>query len=719
MRAGGAKAELRRRSIVAAFAASILALASCKSQISPHIAPEADAELLVSESLGTKASIGTAKLPGQERIVLTLNNAPGADQPVEQDIVQREIDMFEKQNPGIRIEFSTWAFTPESFFDRARNRTLTDIVEVSAEQMGPIIDLNYAADITDNFTESPEVRILSPDALQVCIRDRKVYGLPVELHTMALFYNRSIFERVITPPKEEPKTAPKSDKEKKKGKGADGDPREYSDSPVFLMRDRDAGTIPGPQDLMWNSLSSFAVANKAALAPQPILLAQYASGRRDYYGNQQDDEDQNYSRRGEQAVRDYYGQDYSGGRRPIRSPYGSYYDAQPGYGRRPGQQQQQYDQYGRPIPRVTPAPRDGDFTDEEKGPASAQRFRSDTDEVSPDGKPKKKPRGTIDDDILTTSDEAMTSTTAQEVGTTVVQTAGLPHDWDSFIKTAVKLTDHNSGISGYAPVLFSREGGREFAQWAIQNGLSIEAPSGNTATIDINTSGAGEVAQFLKDLHWRYDVTPPLDRCYNDNLMKSFAEGKVAMMMLPATRATFDRLIKLGMSPDDIGVSALPAGPHNRKHLTFGKCLIINSQLDRAQRAAAFKWLTFKISPDVIKMREQFYFRQQEIAGAPRVPLYGPAKQREFETALRPTRQLPVYADYENIVAANLAPEPPYFTDKLYEAISQGVRPIVEQQASRPNEAIALVGADFEAKFLKNAPTKEGFQRYLRLLTGQ
>jgi hypothetical protein len=48
----------------------------------------------------------------------------------------------------------------------------------------------------------------------------------------------------------------------------------------------------------------------------------------------------------------------------------------------------------------TPVPRDGDISDTEKGPASAQRFRSDTDnDTEPtDGKPAKKKRGSIDAD---------------------------------------------------------------------------------------------------------------------------------------------------------------------------------------------------------------------------------------------------------------------------------------------------------------------------------
>ena len=317
---------------------------------------------------------------------------------------------------------------------------------------------------------------------------------------------------------------------------------------------------------------------------------------------------------------------------------------------------------------------------------------------------------------MTTADEVALSEPEDEVST-MVQTAGLPQNWEEFIHTAVKLTDHSSGLYGFAPVLFAEAGGREFSQWCVQNGLSIEVVSGGTATLDVNTSAAGETAQFIKDLRWHYDVMPPVEKCYADNLMRMFANGEIAMMILPATGDMVRSLTRLGMSQDDIGIAALPAGPENRDHLTFGRCLVINSQVNRERRNAAFKWLTFQYDPDRIKLREQLRHREQEMTGRPRVPLFVPQYQETINALIRPYRTLPLFVDYENFVAPNLAPEPPYFTNRLYEAIAQGVRPILEDEASDPMVLIASVGAEFQAKYLQHAPTPQGFQKYLKLIT--
>lgn len=285
------------------------------------------------------------------------------------------------------------------------------------------------------------------------------------------------------------------------------------------------------------------------------------------------------------------------------------------------------------------------------------------------------------------------------------------------IRIAVKLTDHSVGIYGYAPVLFAEGGGREFTQWAVQAGLSVQSLKNGTVSLDVGTSAAAEVAQFLKEMRWRYDVTPPTDKCYYDNLLKMFADGKIAMMMLPATRESFQRLVKLGMPTNDIGVGMLPAGPQNRDHLMFGRCLIINSQLDREHRAAAFKWLMFQHDPEHLKFREQFYFREQEMTGYPMVPLFNRAKQDQVSEMLKPYRSLPCYPDYENSIAPHLRCEPPYFTDRFYEAVAQGVRPIIERQNSQPMQEIAGVCIDFENKYLRNAPTRNGIERYLKVFS--
>lgn len=695
-------ASAMARSLVQCILVGCLILVGCKARVSPHVTPEGDADLTVAESVSNASptSSGAYASAGSSKTVLTLNNAPGPTEPLEQDLLQQEVSAFEHDNPNVQIDSSTWEFTPESFYDRAKNHTLTDIVEVSMAQLSPIIDLNYAADITDLVAAAPEMKRVNPEVMKLFTRNGRVYGVPLELHTMALFYNRRLVDEVLHPKpvdtKPKTKSGKKSSPEKSKGKGADALPREYLEEQKPELQLAQFFRRRTPSTNYYNR----------------------------YYGQQEQRPAQ--SERGEQAVQEYYNlspDQQQGGRRQAPTAPGrdgSYYDYSPRSARpespSSSQEEATSEQSGEKSSQDNP---------QSAQPSSSQEEGSgEIESAKPTRKSRRsssheESRSLIDEDVITTGDETTTTPSAEVSVTTSVRTAGLPQDWDSLIRVAAKLTDHTLGVYGYAPVLFAKEGGREFSQWAVQSGLDIEVPTANSATLDVNTSTAAEVAQFLKELHWRFDVTPPIDRCYSDNLMRMFAEGKIAMMALPATRETFQQLVKLGMPLDDIGVAPLPQGPKSRNHLTFGRCLIVNSQLDREHRLAAFKWLMFQMNPDRVRNREQYHFREQDITGIPRVPIFSKSVQRELNDSLKHSRTLPIFLDYEEMIASHLRPEPPFFTDRLYEAIAQGVRPIIEQEDSKPMQAIANVGAEFEAKYLLNAPTRQGVERYLKLLTGR
>jgi hypothetical protein len=440
--------------------------------------------------------------------------------------------------------------------------------------------------------------------------------------------------------------------------------------------------------------------------------------RNSYYDTQapaaepaDEEQPRTYSRRGEEDVRDYYQLQQTPAPR-RRWPFGSYYDTpqynnqtpQPFWRRQRATPQPVEEQT--PAPRLRPAP-DGDTPTPDETNSDAQ----------PTPQSGGKTRRSIDEDILTTSQETqMASVTPapRTRETTTVRTSNLPRDWESFVKAAVRLTNHSAGVYGYAPVIFAEGGGREFSQWGVQAGLRIAYPEGERIALDVNSRAAADVVQFIKDLTWRYDVTPPLDKCYADNVIRMFAEGRVGMTMLPANRDTIRRLLRLGMPLDAIGIAPLPSGPKGRRHLTFGRCLVVNPQLDKDKRAAAVKWLLFQLDPETIRMREQFYYREQEMTGAPRVPLFLRARREAMAAALKPYRTLPTYADYEDAIAPLLQPEPGYFTDQLYSAIADGIRPLVTRKDSDPVAEIGSVGLEFERKFLRDAPTPKGLQRYLQ-----
>ena len=324
-------ARARRWHAAAVAAATVTALAACKDRVAPHALPEADPELLVAQVAETPSrvsatSAGVGRTPasgsgGAAPIALTVNNAPDANNPVEQELDQRFVEQFEKRNPGIRITFSPWQFTPETFFERAAAQSLTDIVEVDAAQIPLIIDASAAADLTDNAAAAPEMKTLNPELTKLVTRDGRVYGMPVEFRSMALFYNRRMVAAAALADAAKPAPGPKSGKgtapakptpesrpERRKGRGADSLPHGLEDDGPA------AAGAPEPWVPAWlgRDLAELSAAGRL----DGRSVAQYGYGYQSQQPPQQSDPPE----------------ESGGGRR-----------------RRGGGQAQAYDAYGRPL----------------------------------------------------------------------------------------------------------------------------------------------------------------------------------------------------------------------------------------------------------------------------------------------------------------------------------------------------------------------------------
>ena len=122
-------------------------------------------------------------------------------------------------------------------------------------------------------------------------------------------------------------------------------------------------------------------------------------------------------------------------------------------------------------------------------------------------------------------------------------------------------------------------------------------------------------------------------------------------------------------------------------------------------------------SPEVKRLRAQFFFREKEPTGAPEVPLYTTEMQMQHWQSIASYRTLPRYSDYESRIARNLTLSPPYYTERLYEAIAEGVRPIIEQQDSDPYRSMTQVAVDFERKYLLSEKPSNWFEFYYKVVT--
>ncbi|MCX7767358.1 MAG: extracellular solute-binding protein, partial [Candidatus Sumerlaeia bacterium] len=120
----------------------------------------------------------------------------------EQELFQR---LFHQRFPNIKLEFSTWQFSPESFIAKISAGTATDIIGVFATEGTVVIEKHLAADITDLVKNWELYPYINREVIAPFTHEGKIYGVPAGGigggYVMTLFYNKEMFEAYgITPP---------------------------------------------------------------------------------------------------------------------------------------------------------------------------------------------------------------------------------------------------------------------------------------------------------------------------------------------------------------------------------------------------------------------------------------------------------------------------------------------------------------------------------------
>ena len=105
------------------------------------------------------------------------------------------------------------------------------------------------------------------------------------------------------------------------------------------------------------------------------------------------------------------------------------------------------------------------------------------------------------------------------------------------------------------------------------------------ATFD--TPECVEALQWIKDLKWKHDVVPIDTIIDGDKYYEIFSTGKAGMMIAPGNYS--DYVIQYGMTPDQLGLMAIPAGPAKLVTLMGGylqwvSCEATPEQIDAAVR---------------------------------------------------------------------------------------------------------------------------------------
>lgn len=163
-----------------------------------------------------------------------------------------------------------------------------------------------------------------------------------------------------------------------------------------------------------------------------------------------------------------------------------------------------------------------------------------------------------------------------------------PKDWYELADFAVKIKNA-TGKPGFVLPTSSNNGGWIFTPIAWSFGVKfMEQDSNGKWQATFDSDEMREAVQFVKDLKWKYNVLPDNNLIDNSEYYKQFAIGNAGMIIAADLGS---KGYQYDMSPDKIGMMALPKGPKRHVSLLGGGMYCIANNATKDQIDAAFRWI--------------------------------------------------------------------------------------------------------------------------------
>lgn len=152
--------------------------------------------------LGASALLSPALAQGS--VNLTVLTWYGADQ---EKLFNQAIAEYEKANPGVKIKQTTVAGTGAATFPNVLRTSIAggrapDLFTMWAGTLAaPFIEAGFASDLSSYYTKYNWNKILLPSAVKTITHKGKVYGAPIDLRGIALYYRKDLLTKAgVTAP---------------------------------------------------------------------------------------------------------------------------------------------------------------------------------------------------------------------------------------------------------------------------------------------------------------------------------------------------------------------------------------------------------------------------------------------------------------------------------------------------------------------------------------
>ncbi|WBB61781.1 extracellular solute-binding protein [Streptomyces sp. WMMC500] len=140
-------------------------------------------------------------------VTISVGDLPPTDQAETRGEFLADVEAFEKANPHITVEPKEDVWQQETWGAMLAGGTMPTVMRVPYTEPQALIARGQAADLTDEVEKIRNFSSIRENLLRNTQDDRgRVYGVPVEAYSLALVYNRELFEQAGLDPDRPPRT---------------------------------------------------------------------------------------------------------------------------------------------------------------------------------------------------------------------------------------------------------------------------------------------------------------------------------------------------------------------------------------------------------------------------------------------------------------------------------------------------------------------------------
>ncbi len=289
-----------------------------------------------------------------------------------------------------------------------------------------------------------------------------------------------------------------------------------------------------------------------------------------------------------------------------------------------------------------------------------------------------------------------------------------PKNWDEVLEFAIKIKE----ITGKPGIVFptaNRNGGWIFTSFAWSFGVDfMEKGEDGKWKATFNTPEAAEALQWIKDLKWKYDVLPANTLIDGTEYYKTFGVGGAGMLIAAGDYPA--KIAQYGMTPDQVGIMAMPAGPKRHVTLLGGDIHCVSPVATDDQIDAAIRWVetgySYEATEDfkaTAKDALESQLSKGQLVGVKSMsPWSSKSEALTYknnlidEMANSNPNHVRLYNEFVENCPAEIQPEEPVCCQELYATLDGCIQEVLINENADCAALLEKANADFQANYLDN-----------------